>query len=394
MNIRFGLATAALALIFSLGTLNAQVLDDGEGVHEEPVCDPEENLIRNGGFESPLIASTPFGAEYQWDIFAFGTELLEWLGELRAPGGEGRIGLELQAGVAGLAHPEDGGAQFAELDGDHPTRIYQDVPTIPGKTYRLSYYFSPRPGTPAEENILQVSAGEEVLATEARAGGEATDWSAHVHTFVASESVTRIAFADLGNDDNGAVGGVGTYLDNVALVCAGDPETEPPEEPSGPSDTGGGGMIGQTPPECADGSDNDGDGKADASNDPGCADSLDNDETDPPPEEGEVLGVATTTQEEREPEYLDRVCARYASEIVRYGGENAPGTVARLQEFLNDHLDLRLHVSDIYNIATRAAVKQFQSLHKGALLLPWASDTENRNPKYWLLLLKCGELKR
>ncbi len=176
-----------------------------------PVCEQQVNLIENGGFEVPTVLS--------WEIIPFTNAALKWLGAFVTPGGLGRFGLELQAGVAGAPH--NGSAQLAELDGDHPTRIYQDVATIPGNDYSLTYFFSPRPDTPISENILEVAVGGTVIDTHTGTTSGNTVWTPHTKTFVATATVTRVAFADIGNDDSGSTGGLGSYLDDVKFSCVG-----------------------------------------------------------------------------------------------------------------------------------------------------------------------------
>ena len=193
---------------------------DGECV---AMCNADFNLLQNGGFEAPVITETDYN-QGGWGIVPFAEPLLSWLGEFVTPGGEGRLGLELQAGVAGTPH--NGSAQLAELDGDHPTRIYQDVPTIPGDDYTLSYYFSPRPGYDASENILEVALDGNVVDTHTGSITGATVWAQYTKTFTATGAVTRVAFADIGNDDSGSNGGVGSFLDDVSLSCVGPHEEE------------------------------------------------------------------------------------------------------------------------------------------------------------------------
>ncbi len=176
-----------------------------------PVCEPQVNLVANGGFETPVLTTT-------WDMVPFTNSALKWLGQFVTPGGAGRLGLEIQASAAGAPFA---GVQHAELDGDHPTRIYQDVVTIPGHDYSLKYFFSPRPDTAASENILEVAVGGSVVDTHTGAGTGSTVWTPYTKTFVATATVTRIAFADIGNDDNGSTGGVGSYLDDVSFSCVG-----------------------------------------------------------------------------------------------------------------------------------------------------------------------------
>ncbi len=211
-----------------------------------PVCEPQVNLVENGGFENPVLNATSY--QDAWDIVPFTDSALKWLGEFVTAGGAGRLGLEVQTSAAvPLASLPYSGTQLAELDGDHLTRIYQDVITIPGHDYSLKYYFSPRPSQPASENILEVALGGGVVDTHTGAGGSVTSWTPYTKTFVATATVTRVSFADIGNDDNGSTGGVGSYLDDVSFSCVGPHVEVPPTTPE------------NTPQLCNDQLDNDND---------------------------------------------------------------------------------------------------------------------------------------
>ncbi len=95
------------------------------------------NLVVNGSFEQPVL-----------DVSAAHLNSI--------PGWQLASGLfEIQRGAAGA--PKDG-AQLLELDaGTVPSSVYQDVPTVLGTVYRLTFAFSPRPGTPAADNVLHVT---------------------------------------------------------------------------------------------------------------------------------------------------------------------------------------------------------------------------------------------
>ncbi|MBZ9571927.1 hypothetical protein KJA15_01135 [Patescibacteria group bacterium] len=192
------------------------------------------NLVVNGGFEEPVVTDSA-----QWDIFPDGTTGLGWTVEWRGDiptswGGYPRPDpslQELHAGVNGwLPYERD---QYAELDTDwygpgHPqnnepasVKIYQNLSTGCGCQYELTFWFSPRPGTPESDNVLEVQWGGTVLGTISRAGNSQTDWSEHTYTVTATGSTTRLQFTDLGTANS-----LGTFLDDVSVT-----EISCPEEP-------------------------------------------------------------------------------------------------------------------------------------------------------------------
>jgi cysteine-rich repeat protein len=139
--------------------------------------------------------------------------------------------LELQNDLLGWAAQE--GNQYAELDSDWDgssgslngepasVKIYQDIQTIPGEKYTVSFWFSPRPNTGLEDNRLEFSWGGNVVANNiAGAGENTTVWTKYTYTFTASSTSTRIQFADIGVPSDS----LGTLLDNVSVKCG---ATEP-----------------------------------------------------------------------------------------------------------------------------------------------------------------------
>lgn len=194
---------------------------EGEGVCEEDepeplVCEPEVNLIGNQSFEDPVVTN---GAK--WDVFP---SVSEWsIGWMNPSGAPATPVLELHRGVLGAAsHLE----QYTELDGDYfgpsnpgqggSTKIWQDIPTIPGKDYELKFAFSPRPNTSLSDNVLGVIwGGSDVAGTPISEAGIGTmNWSDKTFTLTATSSLTRIQF-----EDRGTQNGLGTFLDNVRLSC-------------------------------------------------------------------------------------------------------------------------------------------------------------------------------
>ncbi len=355
--------------------------DGGVVVGVQTFCIPELNLLQNPGFELPEITSST------WQIFTDSTATI-WQTAWASPLTTGTPGLEIQNNVAGS--PSEG-SQFAELDGDHPTKISQIIATIPGKSYEVSYDFSARPGYGVEDNLLQVSINGSPLGDPVSADGSATretSWSHHALRFVADNNSTTLQFSDLGADNS-----LGTYLDNTSFHCIGDPASLVTPEPV--STTGGGGGNAYLPA-CSDGIDNDGDGKIDM-NDPGCSDPSDTTEspdvTITATTQGEVLGASTTVEAVLKPELSADVCTLHKYEVIKYGEENGVLEVSELQAFLNKTLHLSIFISGIYNSQTHQAAWALQNAHKNELLTPWATASDRGHDlKYWLLMTKCGEL--
>jgi hypothetical protein len=154
------------------------------------------NMLTNGSFEHPRIpagSSHPFASVPGWHL-AFGPDI------------------ELQNHVAGApAH----GEQFAELDSDASSGIFQRVHTTPGNLYRLQLLVSARPGTSSAENVLVVRWHRHVLARIVLDGRglTSTEWHAYAFKVRATGRRPRLELDDAGISDS-----VGTYVDAVKVT--------------------------------------------------------------------------------------------------------------------------------------------------------------------------------
>jgi len=212
-----------------------------------PVCEGGVNLIQNGSFETPGLPVDGFG----WDIYDSVVNGLAWVVNWLNPSEASPVPakLELQGGYYSASH----GTQYAELDSnwnvapggpyngeDTRVSIYQDIATIPGSTYTVSYDFSALPRRAADTNVLQVLLDDSEVAEHSADGIGQTNtvWSTYSYTFVATSTTSRIGFADAGVADS-----FGTLLDNVSVECS---PTIPEEEiePT-PTTSGGGGSGGR-----------------------------------------------------------------------------------------------------------------------------------------------------
>lgn len=176
MKIKFFLASAIFAL-------SAQV-------YAAPF-----NYVQNGSFETPVVGSNT------WDTF-YGN-----VGGWQT----GDNGLEIRNNVAGAAYD---GVQFAELDTTANSSIYQTFDNLAaGKTYQLSFAYSPR------ENVAEASNGIDVMwngssvtsLTQSGIGNNGNVWM--VYTF----DVTATGKDILGFDASGTSDSYGGSLDAVSL---------------------------------------------------------------------------------------------------------------------------------------------------------------------------------
>lgn len=110
--------------------------------------------------------------------------------------------------------------------------------------------------------------------------------------------------------------------------------------------------------------------------------------------EGEVLGEEIVVEEP---------CGIYLYEHIKYGANNNPAEVIKLQNFLNDYLGLNLALTGVYDLATMNAVNEFQVQCKEEVLKPWVDagvhcDVNEptgyvyKTTKRWINLIMCPTL--
>lgn len=154
----------------------------------------QANLIINGGFESPDIATGTFailGTIPGWST-TFGA------------------GIEIQDHVAGSPFEGD---QHVELDSVGNSGMVQTVvPTVAGTGYRFSFAYSPRPGVSLASNPIDVLVNGVLIDTVSASGIGLTDTSWTIHSYLVSAvgTSTAIEFRATGTSDS-----LGGYLDDV-----------------------------------------------------------------------------------------------------------------------------------------------------------------------------------
>lgn len=198
--------------VFTAGSIDLKIDHtkasyNGESCEES--CVPGTlNLVVNGGFETPALGNGGYA------IYPNGT-LTSW-------NVESGDGLEIQRNAAGA--PQEG-LQHAELDSTSSSVISQVITTTPGQRYQFSFWHSPRPNRPVNDNAIgydvQVVSNSQVLLSGtvgAVAGGGntpgITNWTKYTYEFVAIDTQTKIIFSDDGTSNT-----FGGYIDNVAVLA-------------------------------------------------------------------------------------------------------------------------------------------------------------------------------
>ena len=155
----------------------------------------QANLITNGSFEQPVI---PYA-----DVEIF-TSIEGWTTTYG-------FSVEIQARDSGGGTPYEGD-QLIELDGLESSNIIQDVATVNGENYQLSFAYAGRPEAPSGLNEIDVYWNNMLLDQLRRSAG-LTDWEVKTYTVTATSDSTSLEFRDVGESTS-----YGGYLDDIRLT--------------------------------------------------------------------------------------------------------------------------------------------------------------------------------
>jgi hypothetical protein len=162
-------------------------------------------LIVNGGFETPVVAagncSQFFGL---WALCANG-QVPGWTATSVDTGLPAFMELS-RFNDAGI--PPHSGDQKTELDSNQRVRISQQIATVPGAQYTLTYFWHWR----TAPDVLEVQWDGSALATYPTAGVPFA-WQPASHVVTASSATTTLSFAEIGPSN-----GLGPYVDDVSVV--------------------------------------------------------------------------------------------------------------------------------------------------------------------------------
>ena len=155
----------------------------------------------NGSFESPAVAND------SWNQF---TTVSGWTA---LTGGQ----IEVWRGHRGVTATN--GVNFLELDfAGARDGFFQDVTTVAGQTYNLSFDLRTRPGFAASTQGVEIVWNGVVIATAT----PGTDWSTFTVALTGTGTVGRLTIREVAGQ---AGDGIGAMLDNFVLIAA--PGAEP-----------------------------------------------------------------------------------------------------------------------------------------------------------------------
>jgi choice-of-anchor C domain-containing protein len=205
---RLGLATVALLPIAGLATFV------GTSVAPQAAGAAPVNLVSNGSFEDTAPPPTSYTTVYAGDS----STIPGWT--VVTPSLYGTTGgsVDVVAATYNSWGAQDGnysidlGGTSSEAGG-----LYQDVPTIPGAEYNLTYWTAVN-GDQAlnQPHTMNVLVGGKLLTTiSAESAGTPLQWVQQTSTITATSTTTRLEFDDATPGDTNQ----GPALDNVSLTA-------------------------------------------------------------------------------------------------------------------------------------------------------------------------------
>jgi hypothetical protein len=171
------------------------------------------NIVVNGGFEVPAVAPNTFQPVSNSGFLP--SIITPW------------VVTKTQVDVVhqGFLGPAAEGIQYLDLDGTPgPGGIYQDLMTVPGFTYFLTFDYANHPQTdlqPYEATVDVLDGGLSllggpVLLTHTTSVFGNLDWTPFSTSFVAGSEITQLAFDSTAIGGGDAFGGI--LLDNISVA--------------------------------------------------------------------------------------------------------------------------------------------------------------------------------
>ena len=206
----------------------------GIAVGSAPAGALPTNLVTNGSFETLPAGTMLPGSGYQTVTAGGSTTIPGWTVVTPSTYSGPNVGSvdvvsDTYSTVPGSNWNAEDGHYSVDLAGttQAPGGVAQDVPTVVGATYTLSYWTAVNGDeTPGSNHTVTVNVtGQSPVTITAAGAGEPLAWALHSSNIVATSSTTRIEFDDttMPSDAN-----QGPALDNVSLTPVPDSITASP----------------------------------------------------------------------------------------------------------------------------------------------------------------------
>jgi hypothetical protein len=278
------------------------------------------------------------------------------------------------------------GEQITVDNGDSVTCTFTNTKTVEPQTGTLTVvkFVNNDAGgsaTSSDFSIHVLTGDSDVAGSPQPGSAQGTSYTLLVGNYLVTESGGPSNYSATFTGDCDANGNVSVQNDSTATCTITNTFA---------SSTSGGG--GSSQPQCSDGIDNDNDGKIDFPADSGCSSPSDNSELNAggsgggggattPFTGGGGLVLGTSTE----------ACPEYLHEYIKFGAQNNPSEVEKLQAFLNNFEANSLAVNGIYDNPTHSAVYAFQTKYLGDIMIPWGA-TKASGYVYYTTKKKINEI--
>lgn len=184
--------------IASIGGLAAAPAHAASGV---TVCSPNAIALTNAGFESPAIPARSYRIMSEQNVPGWSTTARDKQ-------------IELWSSGFGNVIPAEG-KQFAELNANMASALFQDVETTPGTAMTWSLAHRGREGV--DTMRVMIGPADGTLKEVARMSNGTSAWGRHSGAYVvpAGQSVTRFAFEAVSTAGGNPT--VGNFLDDITF---------------------------------------------------------------------------------------------------------------------------------------------------------------------------------
>ncbi|AKT39590.1 DNRLRE domain-containing protein [Chondromyces crocatus] len=174
---------------------------DNDGIPNAIECHSAALSLANGSFEQPSVPSGTYQLIPKANMPGWQTTAPDQVFEVW---GTGFLGV-----------PAAEGRQFAELNANHVSTLYQDINTTPGQVYLYRFYHRGRQG--ADTLAFSIGApGASVEIRQVTTGNSAWQLVTGVYTIPAGQTVSRFSFESV--SAAGGNPGVGNFLDGISFT--------------------------------------------------------------------------------------------------------------------------------------------------------------------------------
>lgn len=181
----------------------------------------QASIVANGSFETFVSGADGGTGRQVFQVGTHDTNITGWTLE-----GSGDVYLHITPDIGGAIGANFNFAQAGNVylnlsggvSGDHAT-IYQIMPTIPGRTYELSFFIGAA-FSPLSTINVTLDGLVPILNQTLTADAPSTniDWKPESFTFIADSLSTKLSFRDVSSSDDNV-----SFVDNVSVNAVPEP---------------------------------------------------------------------------------------------------------------------------------------------------------------------------